>query len=125
MAYDKDKIFNQLVSNIEADENITSFLDASETVAPSRETLIEWELHKSDTIKSLIDRNKIKVKQSLRNQWKKEGASPTLQLALYKILATNDERKALAMEYREHSGDVKLTMPKFVMDEPSNSEESD
>ena len=125
MAYDKENIFNQLVSNIEEDENITSFQDAALTVPPKRQTLYDWDFDKSDTLKSLIDRNKIKVKQSLRNQWKKEGASPTLQLALYKILATNDERKALAMEYREHSGDVKLTMPKFVMDEPSNSEKSD
>ena len=108
MAYDKENIFNELVSNIEADENITSFQDAALTVAPKRQTLYDWDFDKSDTLKALIDRNKVKVKQQLRRQWKVEGASPTLQLALYKLLATDTERKALSMEYTEHSGSVSL-----------------
>lgn len=122
MAYDKDKVFEQLVSNIEADENITSFLDASQSVAPSRETLVEWGLHKSDTIKSLIDNNKVKIKQSLRNQWKKEKASPTLQLALYKLLSTDEERRALSMEYREHGGELNLPTLKVEYVTPDEAE---
>jgi len=126
MAYNKENIFNELVSNIEADQDITSFQDAALTVAPKRQTLYDWEFDKSDTLKSLIDRNKIKVKQSLRKQWKDKSASPTLQLALYKLLATDTERKALSMEYTEHSGEVKqLIMPKFVMDEQTDSEKPD
>lgn len=125
MAYDKDKIKEELLSNAEMIEDITTFDDLALTVAPTRKTLYDWEFHKCDDLKALIDRNKIKVKQQLRKQWKAEGASPTLQLALYKILATDTERKALSMEYTEHSGDMKLTMPKFVMDEKTDSEKSD
>lgn len=106
MAYDKEKIKKELINNIEAIEDITSFDDAALTVAPTRKTLYDWEFHKCDDLKSLIDINKIKVKQSLRKQWKDKNASPTLQLALYKLLATDTERKALAMEYKEHSGEV-------------------
>jgi len=122
MAYDKDKILKELLNNIEEDENITSFLDASETVPPKRQTLYDWGFDKSDTIKSLIDRNKIKVKQSLRSQWKKEKASPTLQLALYKLLSTDEERKALSMEYREHGGEINLPTIKVEYVNPDETE---
>lgn len=112
MAYDKDKILKQLLSNIEEDENITSFEDAAESIAPDVSTLYTWEFEKLDSIKGLIQANKIKVKQSLRNQWKREKASPTLQLALYKLLSTDEERRALSMEYREHGGEVNLPILK-------------
>jgi hypothetical protein len=105
MAYDRDKILDQLIKNIEADEDITTFKDASATVKPSRQILYEWEFDKLDILKSKLDENAIKVKKSLRSQWKKEGASPTLQIALYKLLADPYELRSLAMEHTEHSFD--------------------
>ncbi len=106
MAYNKEKIKKELLANVEADEHISTFEDAAATVKPSRQTLYDWEFDKLDKLKSLIENNKRQVKHNLRKQWAKETASPTLQLALYKILATNEERRALQMEYREHSGEV-------------------
>jgi hypothetical protein len=109
MAYDKDKILKQLIDNIQADDNITTFEDAALTVEPTRKTLYDWEFHKSDILKALIEQNKVKVKNFLRKQWR-EG-NPTLQLALYKLLSTQEERKALQMEYTEHSGGVEIKLP--------------
>ncbi len=105
MAYDKDKILEQLLENIKADDNITTFEDAAMTVAPSRQCLYNWGFDKVDTIKEHIEDNKVSVKNFLRKQWR-EG-NPTLQLALYKLLSTDEERRALQMEYREHSGEIK------------------
>jgi hypothetical protein len=105
MAYDKDKILEQLLENIKADDNITTFEDAAMTVPPSLRTLYDWKLHELQAIKDEIDQNKVKVKNFLRKQWR-EG-NPTLQLALYKLLSTDEERRALQMEYREHSGEIK------------------
>lgn len=108
MAYDKEKIEKQLLSNIQKDEDITTFEDAALTVAPALRTLYDWELHELHDIKSSIDANKIKVKNKLRKQWKKDSASPTLQLALYKLLSNEGELRALSMEKREHSGGIEL-----------------
>lgn len=122
MAYDKDRILKELLKNIESDENITSFEDAASTIAPDVSTLYTWEFEKLENIKSLIQSNKVKVKQSLRNQWKKEKASPTLQLALYKLLSTDEERKALSMEYREHGGEINLPTIKVEYVTPDETE---
>jgi hypothetical protein len=62
-------------------------------------------------LKGLLDDNKVATKLSLRKQWKKEEASPTLQLALYKLLSNEDELKSLSMEYREHSGHIDTDPP--------------
>jgi hypothetical protein len=116
MAYDRDKILKQLIDNIHADEDITTFEDAALTVEPTRQCLYNWEFDKIDDIKEAIASNKVKVKNFLRKQWR-EG-NPTLQLALYKLLSTATERKALSMEYKEHSGSVNL--PKLQVEVVSN-----
>lgn len=111
MAYDREKIKKQILSNVEGDMDITTFEDAAATVEPSRKTLYDWGLHECNNLKSLIAGNKDKVKQNLRKQWRNENASPTLQLALYKLLSTDEERKALSMEYRHHSGAIDTDPP--------------
>ena len=109
MAYDQEKILKQLLKNIKADDNITTFEDAASTVPPNKRTLEDWEFHKLRTIKEAIDENKVSVKKFLRTQWR--DGNPTLQLALYKLLSTDDERKALQMEYKEHSGGIEVKVP--------------
>jgi len=118
MAYDKDKIKKELLANVEADEHISTFEDAAATVTPSRQTLYDWEFDKLDNLKRLIANNKRKVKQNLRKQWADKNASPTLQLALYKLLSNEEELRALSMEKREHSGEIKL--PKLEVEVVSN-----
>lgn len=48
-------------------------------------------------IDELLERNRIEVKSSLRSKWYKSEA-PALQLGLYKLIATQDERSALSMK---------------------------
>ena len=57
--------------------------------------------------KEMIDKNRIDLKISMRSKWYK-GSNPTLQMGLYKLLSTDQERKALSMEYKKHSGEVKI-----------------
>ena len=47
-------------------------------------------------LKEKIDKNKITVKASMRGKWYKSNA-PALQLGLYKLIATDEERRALSM----------------------------
>jgi hypothetical protein len=62
------------------------------------------ELEKSESIIKAIDDNKSKTKQSLKNKWYKSD-NATLQIALYKSICTDSERRALAQNYTDHSSE--------------------
>ena len=56
-----------------------------------------------------MERNRIEVKTSMRSKWYKSEA-PALQLSLYKLIATTDERNALSMSKVDvTSGGDKIT----------------
>jgi len=60
-------------------------------------------LEKSESILKALDDNKVKTKYSLKQKWL-ESNNAILQLALYKLICTDDERRALSMQQIEHSG---------------------
>jgi len=60
-------------------------------------------LEKSETLLKALDDNKVKTCQSLKNKWYK-SENPTLQLALFKTICSDEERKKLAMNYTELTG---------------------
>lgn len=64
-------------------------------------------LEKSEGIKRAIDDNKIKTRQSQKNKWFK-SENPTLQIALFKTICSDDDRKALSQIYQDvqHSGEI-------------------
>ena len=66
-------------------------------------TFYNLELEKLDSIKNAIDDNKVLTRQSLKQRWFK-SENPTLQLALFKTIATEEDRKALSMNYQELTG---------------------
>lgn len=82
-------------------EDIVSFMPIGKT------TFYKKKLNEVDAIKSGIEKNKVYAKVQLRAKWfGSDNAS--LQLALYKLIADEDERRRLAMEYREHSTEKPL-----------------
>ncbi|MEG7744716.1 hypothetical protein U2242_15210, partial [Listeria monocytogenes] len=59
----------------------------------SKETFYNYfplESDESDELKALIEQGKIERKQGLREKWY-EGENATTQLALYKLLGTEEE----------------------------------
>lgn len=58
-------------------------------------------LEKSEDIKKALDDNKVLIKASLKNKWYKSD-NATLQLALFKLLSTDEELQKLAMQYIDH-----------------------
>lgn len=64
----------------------------------SRSTFYTHELDKLDTIKNAIDDNKVLTKYQIKSNWLKSN-NPTLQLALFKIICSDDERMKLSMNY--------------------------
>lgn len=69
-----------------------------------RATFYNLELDKLDSVKNAIEDNKIVTGHTLKNKWLKSD-NPTLQLALFKTICTDEERKHLSMSYNTLAGD--------------------
>lgn len=103
MAYNKTKIFETAKKKIVEHklffvEDIVAFLPIS------KKTFYEYfpvESDESNELKELLNQNRTELKVSMRSKWYKSNA-PALQMALMKLICTDDERKKLAMQYSEN-----------------------
>jgi hypothetical protein len=97
MAYDRIKIYQQALDLIEKKKLF--FIEDVVTLLPcSRSTFWDMFPDKSDeldNIKDLLDKNKIEVKNGLRNKWY-NGNNPLTQMALYKLIGTEEEYHRIA-----------------------------
>jgi hypothetical protein len=97
MAYDKNKIYQQALEL--AEKKKLFFIEDVVTLLPcSRSTFWDMFPDKSDeldNIKELLDKNKIDVKNGLRNKWY-NGNNPLTQMALYKLIGTEEEYHRIA-----------------------------
>lgn len=96
MAYDKNKIFEQAKELIE--KNKLFFVEDIVALLPiARSTFWDYFPDKSDemdTIKEMLDKNRVEVKSAMRSKWYKSDA-PALQIALMKIISTDEEAHRL------------------------------
>jgi predicted CopG family antitoxin len=96
MAYDRVKIFEDAKSAIE--KNKLFFIEDVLAFVPcAKSTFYEFfpdKSEESDVLKELLGKNKTEVKVSMRSKWYKSD-NPTLQVALMKIIATDDEAHRL------------------------------
>ena len=115
MAYDRDQIFEQAKQVIK--ENNLFFIDDVVAWLPiCRDTFYEWfppKSDKSDTLKRMLDANKIKTKSGIRAKLYKEKG--TSLIALYKMICTDDERKALSLTYQESKQEINATHAVIVV----------
>lgn len=80
----------------------------------SRATFYNYELDKLDSIKEAIEKNKIQTKNGLKRKWY-DSENATVQIALYKLLATDTELRRLQSNYVELTGkDGSDLMPQKV-----------
>ena len=102
MAYNKKEIFEQSKELIEKHklffiEDIVPFLPC---VRSTFYSFFHENSDELDILKRMLEKNKIEVKSSLRSKWYKSEA-PALQLALMKIICTDEERKKLSMTHTD------------------------
>jgi len=64
----------------------------------SKQTFYNYHLDESIQIQDAIEANRLKGRESLLAKWATSENS-TLQLALFKLMAQDDQRKAIAMNY--------------------------
>jgi hypothetical protein len=92
------------------EHNIYSILDIFAYYSGcSRATFYNNELDKLDSIIKAIDDNKVKTKSTLKNKWLNSD-NATLQIALFKLIATDDERKALSTNWNENQNTGNITI---------------
>lgn len=103
MAYNRIKIYEQALELIEKKKLF--FIEDVVTLLPiAKKTFYEWFPIDSDecnTIKELLDKNKIDIKNGLRNKWYM-GNNPLTQMALYKLIGTEEEYHRIASTKTEN-----------------------
>ena len=99
-----------------ADLNILFITDLVAFLPISRATFYNYGLDKLDILKEEIDNNRIRTKQELRAKWA-NSKSPALQIALYRMIATKEEKEAitLAPAPKETEQEEKTEMPIIQM----------
>ncbi len=104
MAYNKEKIYKQAEEAIKKNnlffvEDIVAFLPCDKTTFYR---FFPTESNEYNTLKELLDDNKVKTKSSIRAKlWKSEKAAELL--ALYRLIATPEEHQKLNQSYVDHT----------------------
>jgi hypothetical protein len=113
MAYDRIKIYEQAQELIKTKKLF--FIEDVITLLPiSKQTFYEFfkvESNELDTIKELLDKNKIDIKNGLRNKWY-NGNNPLTQMALYKLIGTEEEYHRIASTKTENKN-INIEKPIF------------
>ncbi|MCK5643585.1 MAG: hypothetical protein KAJ19_22490 [Gammaproteobacteria bacterium] len=89
MAYKKEDLIKQSLEAIK-NNNLMYQEDIYAFVGFSKQTYYTHNLDKLDVIKKELNDNRIKTKHSLKAKWYKSD-NPTVQIALYKLIGTEDE----------------------------------
>ena len=113
MAYDRKKIYEQALELIEKKklffiEDVVSLLPISK---PTFYDFFEIDSNELNTIKEALDKNKIDVKNGLRNKWY-NGNNPLTQMALYKLIGTEEEYHRIASTKTENKN-INIEKPIF------------
>lgn len=113
MAYDRVKIYEQAQELIKTKKLF--FIEDVVTLLPCDKTtfyrFFEVESNEYNTIKELLDKNKIDVKNGLRNKWY-NGNNPLTQMALYKLIGTEEEYHRIASTKTENKN-INIEKPIF------------
>ena len=101
MAYTRRKLIDDSLHAIE--ENKLIWIEEIFAFVPfSSSTFYNHELEKLEAIKKAIEDNRVNQKTKLREKWYKSD-NPTLQIALYKLLASDQEYIVLSTQKIDHT----------------------
>jgi hypothetical protein len=113
MAYDRIKIYNQALDLIEKKKLF--FIEDVVTLLPcTKSTFYDFfqiDSNELNTIKEGLEKNKIEVKNGLRNKWY-NGNNPLTQMALYKLIGTEEEYHRIASTKTENKN-INIEKPIF------------
>jgi hypothetical protein len=104
MAYNKEKIYKQALKVVEKHnlffiEEIVAYLPCSK---PTFYDFFPVDSNEFNDIKSIMEQNVIKTKQSMRSKWYRSD-NATLQVGLMKLLGSDEERQKLSQSHIDHT----------------------
>jgi hypothetical protein len=111
MAYNRSKIFEQSKSVIKKHklyfiEDIVAYLPCSK---PTFYEFFSPDSNELNELKELLETNKIATKVAIRRKLQAGNKAAEL-IALYKLICSDEERKALSMQQFEHIIDGKINI---------------
>ena len=114
MAYKTKELYDKAINLAEKNkcffvEQLISFLPCSK---PTFYDHFKIDSNEFNNIKDILEKNRVDVKSALYNKWFKSD-NPTLQIALYKTICTNDEREKLSQNYQKEEEKKKDTTITF------------
>ena len=123
VTYKVEDLENQALALIEARQLV--FIDDICAYLPcSRATFYDKGLDKLDSIKTALHKVRTSKKVALRAKWE-EGDNATLQMGLYKLLATPEELAALSMQHIDHSTKGESINPQRIFFTDTDGSERD
>lgn len=105
---DRERLFRKALSTIRKDGNVLFIEDVRVSLGITRSTLYRWWPKGSpeyERIFELIEDNRINKKKEIRRQLGKSSRAPEL-LSLYRMIATEEERRAINQTYVDVKADV-------------------
>lgn len=85
------------------DNNVLTIDGIAAFLPFSLDVFYEYRLNESEVLRNAIEENRALTKQQLMLQWLRPNASPTCQIALFKLLASDEERKVMGTSKKDES----------------------
>lgn len=115
MAYNKAEKY-ELAKKVIVEHKLFFIEDIPAFIGINKTTLYDfWPLDSNELneLKALLEVNRVTLKVSMRSKWYKSNA-PALQMALMKLIGTDEERKILSMQFAEvdqnNSGELTINI---------------
>ena len=106
--YNSDELEKRAVNLATANECIF-ITDVITLLRVSRETFYNHNLDKSESLKEIIESNRVSTKQTLREKWL-SGDNATLQIALYKLCSNETELRILSNTQRNENVNLNVNV---------------
>lgn len=119
MAYKTEDLERQALEAIKQHnlffiEDLVAYLPCDKT------TFYTHKLNENHSIKGALEQNRIQTKNGLRSKWYK-SPNASMQIALYKLIADDSERKKIAQNYTDVTTDGQK-LPTVIIGEQYASE---
>ena len=125
--YDREAIFEKCKEVIEQNrlffiEDVIAFFPISK---PTFYVYFPMESYELNTLKEMINKNKVLTKTEMRSRWY-QSENPTLQIALYKTICSDDERKMLSTNHTDITTNGKpITRPNIIFGDDDEIEDEE
>lgn len=125
--YDREAIFEKCKEVIEQNrlffiEDVIAFLPISK---PTFYVYFPMDSYELNTLKEMINKNKVLTKTEMRSRWY-QSENPTLQIALYKTICSDDERKMLSTNHTDITTNGKpITRPNIIFGDDEDIEDEE